>query len=115
MLNETADPAVIADLLFLEAWERGSMFSIAATMRAAQIRRANPELAAQIGKEVRQIRSASSGYTAALSLATVHFPSIPDDNVDGPDPKTDDPEASRNSELPCAAQQPPGTRPSARS
>ena len=88
VLNEISDPTVIADLLFLEAWESGPMSSIAATMRAAQIRRANPELAAQIRKETQRMRAASSGHTAALGAASLRFPSIQEDNDDRPEPET---------------------------
>ena len=106
------DPAVIADLLFLEAWEVGPMSSIAAAMRAAQIWRANPELAAQIRKEVQQMRAAASSHTAALSAASLRFPSISEDNDDRPDPKADHLEVHRNSALPGATQNPPGIGPS---
>lgn len=112
ILKETADPAVIADLLFLEAWESGTMPSIAASMRAAQIRRGNPELAAQIRNETQQLRAASSGHTAALSAASLRFPSIPEDNDDRPDLKADHPEVNRNPKSPGVAQHPPGIGPS---
>ena len=44
--------AAIADLLFLEAWERDPSGHAGATLRAGQIRRANPALAAEIRAEV---------------------------------------------------------------
>ena len=47
------DSSEAADLLFLEAWEMHSRLDVAATLRAGQIRRANPELAAQIRAELR--------------------------------------------------------------
>ena len=47
--NETA----ISDLLFLEAWEVQTPRDIASTLRAGQIRRANPLLAEAIRTELR--------------------------------------------------------------
>jgi hypothetical protein len=43
-----------ADLLFLEAWEMQPTNLLAATLRASQIRRANPELAAAINAELKR-------------------------------------------------------------
>lgn len=40
------------DLLFLEAWEMRSCSSLGATLRAQQLRRANPDLAAAIRAEL---------------------------------------------------------------
>lgn len=45
-------PESLGDLLFLEAWERHRPRDLGATLRAAQIRRANPDLAAAIGREL---------------------------------------------------------------
>jgi hypothetical protein len=42
-----------ADLLFLEAWEMFPTTLLGATLRASQIRRANPELAAAIDAELK--------------------------------------------------------------
>lgn len=42
-----------ADLLFLEAWEMHPSSHLGATLRASQIRRANPGLAAAIDAELR--------------------------------------------------------------
>jgi hypothetical protein len=42
-----------ADLLFLEAWEMQPSAHLGATLRASQIRRANPGLAAAIDAELR--------------------------------------------------------------
>ena len=44
--------AAAADLLFLEYWEMQRTPDIAATLRASQIRRANPGLAAAIHAEL---------------------------------------------------------------
>ena len=41
------------DLLFLEAWEMQARPDIASTLRAGQIRRANPLLAEEIRAELR--------------------------------------------------------------
>ncbi len=51
-LSMTQDTALASDLLFLEAWERQAPLDIAATMRAGQIRRANPQLAEAIRAEL---------------------------------------------------------------
>ena len=42
-----------ADLLFLEAWEMHPSSHLGATLRASQIRRANPGLAAAIDAELK--------------------------------------------------------------
>jgi hypothetical protein len=42
-----------ADLLFLEAWEIRPSAHLGATLRASQIRRANPSLAAEIDAELK--------------------------------------------------------------
>ena len=47
-----SDPALAADLLFLERWERAPSPAAADMLRIAQLRRANPELAAAIRAEV---------------------------------------------------------------
>ena len=44
--------AAVADLLFLEAWEASPSPEVAAVLRVAQIRRANPELANAIRGEL---------------------------------------------------------------
>jgi hypothetical protein len=51
-LQQTHDEAVAADLLFLEYWQTQRTPDIAASLRAAQIRRANPVLAAEIHAEL---------------------------------------------------------------
>ncbi len=51
-LQQVRDEAAAADLLFLEAWQTQRHPGIAACLRASQIRRANPELAAQILAEL---------------------------------------------------------------
>ena len=51
-LSTNQDAVTASDLLFLEAWEAAPMANVAATLRAGQIRRANPALAAEIRAEL---------------------------------------------------------------
>jgi len=51
-LRQVSDAAAAADLLFLEAWQTQRYPGIAASLRAGQIRRANPVLAAEIHAEL---------------------------------------------------------------
>ena len=51
-LQGMRDQAAAADLLFLEYWEMQRMPDLAAILRASQIRRANPVLAAAIHAEL---------------------------------------------------------------
>ena len=51
-LRRVHDAAAAADLLFLEHWETQRGTDVAAILRAGQIRRANPALAAEIHKEL---------------------------------------------------------------
>ncbi len=52
-LRAAPDETAIQDLLFLEAWEMQTPGDIASTLRAGQIRRANPRLAEAIRAELR--------------------------------------------------------------
>ncbi len=52
-LQGVRDSALEADLLFLEAWEMHPSSHLGVTLRAGQIRRANPELAAAIDAELK--------------------------------------------------------------
>jgi hypothetical protein len=52
-LRAAHDATSVSDLLFLETWEAQGLPDIASTLRASQIRRANPELAAEIRAELR--------------------------------------------------------------
>jgi len=52
-LQEAHDPRVRSDLLFLEAWEMHRPANLAATLRASQIRRANPDLVEAIERELK--------------------------------------------------------------
>ena len=54
-LRDAHDPWERSDLLFLEAWEMHRPANLAATLRASQIRRANPDLAAAIERELKAI------------------------------------------------------------
>jgi hypothetical protein len=58
--------AIEADLLFLEAWEMHPSSHLGVTLRASQIRRANPILAAAIDAELK----AGSTRTAVQRFAT---------------------------------------------
>jgi hypothetical protein len=51
-LQQVHDEAAAADLLFLEDWQTQRRPGIAASLRASQIRRANPALAAEIHAEL---------------------------------------------------------------
>jgi hypothetical protein len=51
-LQQTRDETVAADLLFLEEWQMQRHLDVAASLRASQIRRANPALAAAIHAEL---------------------------------------------------------------
>ena len=51
-LRQVRDEAAAADLMFLEAWQTQRRPGIAACLRASQIRRANPTLAAEIHAEL---------------------------------------------------------------
>ena len=78
-LRRVRDPALVADLVFLEAWERFPAPGSAAALRVHQIRRANPALAAEIRAELargrpltRQERSAlGAGLRPALRAASL--------------------------------------------
>ena len=51
-LTQMRDHTARADLLFLERWEMAPVAGAAAALRVAQIRRANPALAAAVRAEV---------------------------------------------------------------
>ena len=52
-LRDARDPWARSDLLFLEDWEMQRPATLGATLRAGQIRRANPGLAAEIERELK--------------------------------------------------------------
>jgi hypothetical protein len=54
-LQGAPDALTKADLLFLEAWEMHRPTHLGATLRAAQIRRANPALVAEIDAELKSL------------------------------------------------------------
>jgi len=51
-LRQVQDEGAAADLLFLEYWQTQREPDIAGSLRASQIRRANPTLAAEIHAEL---------------------------------------------------------------
>lgn len=51
-LSTIRDANSAADLMFLESWEVFSIPGVAAALRASQLRRANPALAAEIRAEL---------------------------------------------------------------
>ncbi len=59
-LQGISDPSRAADLLFLEAWEMQPTANLGVTLRAGQIRRANPGLAAEINAELRTSAGAAA-------------------------------------------------------
>ncbi|MEA2739113.1 MAG: hypothetical protein QOH05_2420 [Acetobacteraceae bacterium] len=58
-LQGVSDSALAADLLFLEAWEMQPSAHLGVTLRASQIRRANPDLAAAIDAELKAVSTHS--------------------------------------------------------
>ncbi|MDQ2803675.1 MAG: hypothetical protein M3Y41_13725 [Pseudomonadota bacterium] len=67
-LQTAQSPLAAADLLFLECWEASSAPDIVATLRAAQIRRANPRLAAEIRAELHCGRPLTDPERGALAV-----------------------------------------------
>jgi len=55
-----------ADFLFLEAWEMNPSSHLGVTLRANQIRRANPELAAAIDAELKTISMSAARVTGRV-------------------------------------------------
>ena len=74
-LRATGDRLAAADFLFLEVWEARGRPDIAATLRAAQIRRANPRLAEEIRAELTCGRPLSENERAALVFRSSAAPS----------------------------------------
>ena len=66
VLGVAGSRASADDLLFLEAWEAQPYPLIGATLRAYQIRRANPALAAEIHAEMARGRPLTVHERAAL-------------------------------------------------
>jgi hypothetical protein len=56
-MRDAHDPRTWQDLLFLEAWEMQRPANLAATLRAGQIRRANPGLVDAIERELKTTNS----------------------------------------------------------
>jgi hypothetical protein len=63
-LSKCRDERSAWDLLFLEAWEMEPSPGAAAALRVGQIRRANPELAAEVRAEIARVRSTRPRHTA---------------------------------------------------
>lgn len=57
-VQQMRDHTALADFLFLERWEMAPVAGAAAALRVAQIRRANPELAAAVRAEIAGARAA---------------------------------------------------------
>jgi hypothetical protein len=58
-LRDAHDARSRADLLFLEAWEMHRPADLAASLRASQIRRANPDLVEAIERELKAAHDTS--------------------------------------------------------
>ncbi len=54
-LQNANNSRIAEDLLFLEAWEMHPSANLGVTLKASQIRRANPDLAAAIHAELKAI------------------------------------------------------------
>jgi hypothetical protein len=54
-LQNVNNSRIAEDLLFLEAWEIHPSSNLGVTLKASQIRRANPDLAAAIDAELKAI------------------------------------------------------------
>ncbi len=67
VLERLSDHASQADLLFLERWERQPLPGSAAALRVGQIRRAHPELAAEIRAELARGRPLTPAEREALT------------------------------------------------
>lgn len=65
-LAGTRNHTAADDLLFLEAWESRASHDLPAMLRAAQIRRANPTLAAELRAELSRGRPLTSAERQAL-------------------------------------------------
>lgn len=69
-LQGVNNSALEADLLFLEAWEIHPTADLGATLRASQIRRANPGLVAAIDAELKAKLSAIEAEPKVRSSAS---------------------------------------------
>jgi len=66
-LRAAPDESSVRDLLFFEAWAMTAPADIASTLRAAQIRRANPLLTDAIRAELNAARQALGQLAATIS------------------------------------------------
>lgn len=71
VLGHVHDTAAAADLLFLETWEAEPSRQIGTALRASQIRRANPALAAEIRAELRSGRPLTETERRRLPRGTI--------------------------------------------
>jgi hypothetical protein len=69
-LRDAHDPSARSDLLFLEAWEMRRSPDLAATLRASQIRRANPGLAAAIEQELKSNDETMTRRSSTIAVGT---------------------------------------------
>jgi hypothetical protein len=67
VIGTVADSPTVADLLFLEEWECAPSPQLGSTLRAHQIRRANPLLAAEIRAELSRGRPLTAAEREALA------------------------------------------------
>jgi hypothetical protein len=66
-LQETRDPRMRSDLLFLEAWEMQRPADLGTTLRASQIRRANPDLVEAIEQELKALKRRTGNQSREAS------------------------------------------------
>jgi hypothetical protein len=71
-VNSFRDHPSINDLVFLEAWEMGLVPGVGAMLRARQIRRSNPSLAAEIRMELTGLRRFDQGLPATMGVSSAH-------------------------------------------
>jgi hypothetical protein len=71
VLDRVQDERFTEDLLYLEEWELHPAPGVAAALRVCQLRRANPELAAEIRAELDRGRPLTGMERAALRGAPV--------------------------------------------
>ena len=70
--NSFRDDPSVSDLFFLEAWEMGFVPGVSAMLRARQIRRSNPALAAGIRAELTGLGPCGQGMPAVVGAPPAH-------------------------------------------
>lgn len=75
MLAQPLTRSAVADYLFLEAWEREPSDNAGVALRIGQIRRANPELAAEIRAEIAlaRTRQRATDHTARVQKIQIEL------------------------------------------